>query len=40
MKAFLVAVLVLVASSVAASFVLERYQRGVDTAYVGSGAKP
>lgn len=40
MKAFIAAVIVAVGISVAASVVLERYQRTAEVAFSGSGARP
>ncbi len=40
MKAFILALVVLAGSSVISAYVLERYQRTTETAYVGSGARP
>lgn len=40
MKAFLLAVIAVVAISYGASVALDTYQRTADAAYVGAGAKP
>lgn len=40
MKAFVAAVLAVVGIGVIASFVLDNYQRTVDSSFVGSGARP
>ncbi|MFM9942379.1 MAG: hypothetical protein ACKVP7_23095 [Hyphomicrobiaceae bacterium] len=40
MKAFLAAVLAVVAIGYASAFILETYQRTVDNQHVGSGARP
>ncbi len=40
MKAFAFSVLAIVGISAAAAVILERYQRTVDSAFVGSGARP
>ena len=40
MKAFLLAVMLVVGIGFAASIVLETYQRTAENTYVGSGARP
>jgi hypothetical protein len=40
MKAFLLAVLVVIGIGFGSSIVLEKYQRTSEAQYVGSGAKP
>ncbi len=40
MKAFLLAVVAVIAIGIGAATVLERFQTTVDTSFVGSGARP